>query len=45
MAKIKKEIVDNSRILEMNIEDVMHNSMIPYSECVSTELCRELRTG
>ncbi len=34
MAKIKKEIVDNSRILEMNIEDVMHNSMIPYSECV-----------
>ena len=34
MAKAKKEIVDNSRIIEMNIEDVMHNSMMPYSECV-----------
>lgn len=34
MARTKKEMVDNSRIIEMNIEDVMHNSMMPYSECV-----------
>ena len=34
MARNKKEIVDNSRIIEMNIEDVMHSSMMPYSECV-----------
>lgn len=32
--KINQEIIDNSKIIDCNIETVLHNSMIPYSEHV-----------
>ena len=36
MAKKKdsEEIIDNSRIIDGTFEQVMHNSMLPYSEHV-----------
>ncbi len=37
MPKKKDEIIDNSIILSQTMEDVMHNSMIPYSEHVILE--------
>ena len=37
MAKKNDEIIDNSTILHQTMEDVMHSSMIPYSEHVILE--------
>lgn len=37
MAKKNDEIIDNSTILYQTMEDVMHSSMIPYSEHVILE--------
>lgn len=34
MAKAKKEIIDNSKLYDENVENVLHSSMIPYSEHV-----------
>ena len=36
-SKTPKEVVDNTVILERNMEDVMHDSMMPYSEHVILE--------
>ena len=36
-SKTPKETVDNTVILERNMEDVMHASMMPYSEHVILE--------
>ena len=36
-SKAQKETVDNTVILERNMEDVMHDSMMPYSEHVILE--------
>ena len=30
----KKELVDKTKYLEQSLEDIMHNSMLPYSEYV-----------
>ena len=37
MAKKNDEVIDNSTILHQTMEDVMHSSMIPYSEHVILE--------